>query len=465
MMLLARSRSIQLVKGLVVLLLAIPAFYYTYHMNRGQAPTSLLPREPPQGSKLVVKPQANGLAYSLYLRARELETHLNPQDMVAARDLYADAVAADPTLAQAHARYAIVLAILGQIDRATAEANEALRLEPDLGEGHFARAKVYEAQQNYLSAVPEVETAARNLPGDSEIIYDAASLHRRLGRWKQSLAEFERAVALDPRNVNGPTDLAYHLSLMRKWPEATAAWDRALAIVPESMFNKIVRSYVDFWSRGDVSRGKVLLESYPADYAGDFRDFLAWMRWDFNLVLHNYDAAAQAIDNIKEDPALGGFLGPITRGYMHACIELARGDREAALPLLNEACKSFEDLVKKTPGRAQPHARLAVGYALSGQKSEALAEAAKAQELCPESKDAFDGACISTAVAVVYTWTGETDRAIAELNRLLRQPGALNYDFSITLSDLKHRWLWDPLRSDARFQQIIAGPEPQTIIP
>jgi len=34
---------------------------------------------------------------------------------------------------------------------------------------------------------------------------------------------------------------------------------------------------------------------------------------------------------------------------------------------------------------------------------------------------------------------------------------------SITLSDLRTRWEWDPLRNDPRFQKILAGPEPKTV--
>ncbi len=33
----------------------------------------------------------------------------------------------------------------------------------------------------------------------------------------------------------------------------------------------------------------------------------------------------------------------------------------------------------------------------------------------------------------------------------------------MTLTELKCRWQWDPLRSNARFQKILAGPEPKTI--
>jgi hypothetical protein len=58
----------------------------------------------------------------------------------------------------------------------------------------------------------------------------------------------------------------------------------------------------------------------------------------------------------------------------------------------------------------------------------------------------------------------ETDKGVPAIERLLTTPFAVDYaDESITLSDLRTRWEWDPLRSDPRFQKILAGPEPKTI--
>ena len=468
-MLIEAARPRVLLPLLAVLVLGIAGLIlWKTHLRLRKSSAEVANRYLPGRADLEIKPGAKAEAYALYLRARDLETHQNGQDLHAAQDLYQAAIAADPTFALAHARLAVVLARSGtsaaEAQRAREEAAEALRKDPRLADAHFALALLSAGEERYADAVPEIELAITNQPDDSEMIYLSASLHRRQGKWKQALVEFQKAVALSPRNFNGPTDLAYHLSLMRDWPAAVPAWDRALAIVPEYMFNRICRAYVDVWASGDVTRGKALLGSFPPDYAGQFKEFLAWMRWDLNLLQHNYDASAQGIDNIKEDPALGGFLGPITRSYMRGCIELARGNRDAATPLFAESCKFFEERVAKAPNRAQPHIRLAMVYAFMGRKAEALGEAAKARELCPESKDAFDGACISTGVAVVYTWSGETDKALSEVERLLRTPGALNYDLSITLNDLKYRWLWDPLRSDPRFQAIVNGPEPATII-
>ena len=49
---------------------------------------------------------------------------------------------------------------------------------------------------------------------------------------------------------------------------------------------------------------------------------------------------------------------------------------------------------------------------------------------------------------------GMTDDAISSIERLLTTPFAVDYDdASITLSDLRQRWEWDPLRNDPRFQK------------
>jgi hypothetical protein len=32
----------------------------------------------------------------------------------------------------------------------------------------------------------------------------------------------------------------------------------------------------------------------------------------------------------------------------------------------------------------------------------------------------------------------------------------------MSLSELRLRWQWDPLRQETRFQKLLAGPEPRT---
>ncbi|HEX2260181.1 MAG TPA: hypothetical protein VHJ56_01005, partial [Candidatus Binatia bacterium] len=73
----------------------------------------------------------------------------------------------------------------------------------------------------------------------------------------------------------------------------------------------------------------------------------------------------------------------------------------------------------------------------------------RAVELGPESQDALDGPNITLGLAKIYTWTGEIDQAIQLLDRSLNTPNG------VTVPALKLDPIWDPLRSDPRFQALI----------
>jgi hypothetical protein len=99
-------------------------------------------------------------------------------------------------------------------------------------------------------------------------------------------------------------------------------------------------------------------------------------------------------------------------------------------------------------------------------KEDAIRESRRAVEPEPESENAFHGPHYAANLALVYALVGESDQAITLIERLLSTPGAASYqDYlgSITLAELRLRWEWDSLRSNPRFQKILAGPEPKTI--
>jgi hypothetical protein len=100
-------------------------------------------------------------------------------------------------------------------------------------------------------------------------------------------------------------------------------------------------------------------------------------------------------------------------------------------------------------------------------KEDAIRESRRAVELEPESQDAFHGAITAGILAQVYALVGEPDQAITLIERLLSTPGAVtwpDYPSSITLAELRLRWEWDSLRSNPRFQKILAAPEPKTLL-
>ena len=126
-----------------------------------------------------------------------------------------------------------------------------------------------------------------------------------------------------------------------------------------------------------------------------------------------------------------------------------------------EARPAFEAAVKEAPESAERHAALGWLYALMGRKNDAIREGRRAVELKPESKDAVDGSLLSGYLALIYARVGENDLAIPLIERLLKTFGAVDSaNYAITVNDLKHRWEWDPIRDDPRFQKLVAKNAP-----
>ena len=84
-----------------------------------------------------------------------------------------------------------------------------------------------------------------------------------------------------------------------------------------------------------------------------------------------------------------------------------------------------------------------------GKKDAAIAEGKRAVELLPESQDALDGPKMAVALAQIYAWTGESDQALQLLDRSLSTPNGVTVPF------LRLDPMWDPLRSNPRFQALI----------
>ena len=75
----------------------------------------------------------------------------------------------------------------------------------------------------------------------------------------------------------------------------------------------------------------------------------------------------------------------------------------------------------------------------------------KVVELHPLSANAVDGPEWVKMQALVYAWCGEHNRALEQLARLENLPAGPS------LGHLKFSPKWDDLRSDARFEKIVAA--------
>ncbi len=428
---------------------------------------------PEEKAYVAVKPTDNPDAYQLYLRAREYE--YRPSNLLGdyrtAAALYREAVTRDPGFALARARLSAALTYLyfnGERTeetkaRARAEAEEALRLQSDLGEGYLARAMCrYRLERDFDGALRELATAARLLPGSEEVEMFTAYIIRRQGRLREAVAILERVQQRDPRNAHLAGEIGSTCGSYRDWPAAAVAWDRAAKLAPDVPLNRFRRGLIDFFANGHLALARAGLAAIPASVDPD--GYVTLARWDTALLVRDYVAAEQAVKTSGSATVLSNAGLILPKPYLLGCVALARGDKAAACALFEEALPEMEAVAQAVPGDAYRHVQLGLLFAYMGRKEEALREGRRAVELIPEASDATDGVDTAGVLAVILARVGEVDEALALLHHLLRTPGTgMVSEFSISLSDLRARWQWDVLRGDPRFQKILASSEPETV--
>jgi TolB-like protein/Tfp pilus assembly protein PilF len=419
-------------------------------------------------ARVATKPTQNPDAYVFYLRANQISRNPDTllEDYKTAEQLYTQAIALDPNFALAHARLASVCAEVFHFyepteawrTKARAEADIALRLQPNLAEAHFALGQcIYWMDQNYDRALEQFEIASRLSPSNGDIARLIAAIKRRQGKWEQALEEYERVAMLDPQNQNTVRELIFINTAMRRWPEAALWAERMRALAPTSIVAKIQSGYVDFWWKGNTQLLKSLLDNVPA--SNDPDGAVTACRWDVAMLKRDYSEAKKVLQALPLDELSYTNAGATPRSFFEGCIYLAQGDNVNAQKAFELARPAFEAAVKEAPESSYRHANLGWLYGFMGRKDDAIREGQRAVELKPEWKDAVDGALMNCYLALIYTRVGEKELAIPLITRLLKTPGAVDsVDYSITVNDLKYRWEWDPLRNDPRFQKLLEQP-------
>src|SRR5213082_3157966 len=237
---------------------------------------------PEEKARLDARPTTNSEAYVLYVTAR------GTADEIAAEQLFMQATAIDPGFALAYAQASVRNSkISGSTSgdhraptaKARAQAEEAVRLSPTLGEAHMALGLcLYWGDKKYDAALKEFEVAAAASPNNAEIYIYVGGIYRRQGRWRESVASFQRAMSLDPRNARIAFNAGNNHLFMRDWPAAVACYNRVLEIAPDSVSPKIGLAYLEVFRNGNPAAGRKILENIPA---GNDRDgLLAVARWD-----------------------------------------------------------------------------------------------------------------------------------------------------------------------------------------
>jgi TolB-like protein/Flp pilus assembly protein TadD len=413
---------------------------------------------PNEKEQLDRQPTKDPNAYLLFIQAHDYANRPDHfrDDSLKAEELFEQAIKLDPKFAAAFAGLSMVESSIyhsfeptpARREKARLNADESLRLQPDLPEGHLALGfSYYYGDRDYERALAEFEIAKRDLPNDAQAYFAIGAIQRRQGKWAESNTNLEKAATLDPKNLSILFNLAYSYMALRNFEASEKTLDRAIAVAPQSFVTVGLKAYLAVVSRGDLTGAEKQIFSLPADL--DSNGLVTWARSWVLMLQRRFPEAFAVVQKFPGETLIIEGAPPLPKAFLEGTIQLLQGDKAKAQPALEHARLVSEQLQREAPDDPGRHAQHGLILAALDRKQEAIAEGKRAVELLPESQDAFDGPKSTAALAQIYAWTGESDEAFRLIDHLLSVPNGL------AISMLKLDPAWDPLRKDPRFQALI----------
>jgi serine/threonine-protein kinase len=413
--------------------------------------------------ELGMNPTQNLRAYDAFLRgeaATQGMTWLDPPSLRQAIAAYEQAVSLDSTFVEAWAQLARAQAYLyaSLATPATAEAarraaERAQALDPARPEGHQALGAYY---ANVLADLPrayaEDSTALALAPGNADLLSTVGFLEHTLGRWEAARVHLEEAARLAPRSDVIAATLGQLLVCTRDYREAEQALDHALQLVPANMIVRVQRATVAL-SQGDLAGAQAVINAAPKEV--DPATLVASVGSYLELVWVLDEPQQQQLLRLRpsdfyDDRAIWGIVLAQTYAF--------RGDTGKVRVYADSARMAFEQQRDGSPQDlsatasilgVQRHVFYGLALAYLGQKAAAIRVGRRSMALAPISRDAFAGPYIQHQLVRIYLLAGEHEKALDQLEPLLRIPYYLSPGW------LKIDPTFDPVRGHARFQRLV----------
>ena len=412
---------------------------------------------------IATAPTNNSAAYDLFLRGeyeeRRAEDEIDRAAFERARTWYEQAIAAEPDFALAIARlvenrmqwhWFMEKLDHARLESVKAQAEQAITLAPNLAQTYVALGVCYYyGYYDYERALSAFNKAIELEPNNSSALEYSGYVHRRQGKWEQSLKELRQVLERDPRNAALAGNLASTYGALRMWKEADDAARLGLKVDPHAsdamgaLLSKIIES-----SRS-VDEALRVLKTFPTEEkltsssVGDVVSIIGARAFVY-LLAHDFDSARKVWDTAEKEERPRQLCSQLALDFLQGRNAEAKTKATEAKPLLEQRLREVPDDI---------FAMTELGWVnlALGEKSEAVKFARQAAEILSPERDALWGPATAIGLAEIQAWTGDSDHAIAAIRHLLSIPAGS----VASIADLKMNPVWDPIRDDPGFQQLL----------
>jgi serine/threonine protein kinase/tetratricopeptide (TPR) repeat protein len=399
-------------------------------------------------------------AYEYYLLGIEdYDDRVMEESAKEAVRLFKKAVELDPGFAEAWARLSQSYTWLywrgtdrNALNDARKAVDKALRLDPDLPEGHLALGFLhYYGSRDYDKALEQFHAVERRMPSNAEAIKAIGYIKRRQGHFEEALDYFHRARKIEPRGYMMYFDnFGNTLTSLRRFDEAEKFLDIAISYDSDMPYAYLSKAAIAIARDGDCGRAKELLvEAYKRAHGNEkCLIFLNVVNSIYGRVCYDNNLEIQELFEIGDcsgtDP-----LQQATFFSWKAEIAFEEGRMKDVAAYADSIRLSIEDGTEKDQDElAMLHSVLGFAYARLGRNEEAISEGERAVSTFPVSFDANDAPVFILILSEIYAITGEYDSAIDQIDLLLSIPSG------ITLKLIELDPLFAPLREHPRFEEL-----------
>ena len=423
---------------------------------------------PAEATKLATAPTKDTAAYDLFLKGefeqRIANSTFRPESFDQAARWYKEAIAHDPNFALAIAQLAICQLRRhwltdplgeGEVMEAGRLAKQALTLAPDLPEAHVAVGLFhYYGFREYEQALAEFQRALELRPNYSLALQFIAFVHRRQGKWDRTLDELKKSIVQDPLDPYVQGGLAETYVFLRRWKEAEDTARHALTIDPHEATAMRMLLLSSLNRTGSAQEPLRLLATFPPDdlllpNTGMF-DMVIGTRGEAFVLGRDFKAALKACET-----GTVAMTNEWQRFAAKAGIRLLAGDIIGAQADAEKARELLEARLREQPNDFRSLRALSWVYLALDRNADAINIAQHTLDLLPPEKDAVLGSGNLAALAETQAQTGAATQAVQNLKKLLSIPAGE----TISIARLKIDPVWDPIRNDPGFQELLTMKE------